>query len=155
MGGVMHARLRNLATGTMTERNFRTDETVEEIAVERQELQFLYQDGPIAVFMSPSTFDQVEVETAVLGKAGPFLADGMMIPLEFADGHAIGIVFPEIVELKVVETAPPAHAQGTSVWKDAKLENGVTLQVPPFIAPGEIIRVHVQRGEYVERAKKR
>lgn len=155
MAGVMHTRLRNLKTGTMTERNFRTEETVEEIPVERSELQFLYQDGPIAVFMNPSTFEQVEIEKSVIGKAAPFLADGMTVPVEFVEGRAIGIVFPEIVDLAVADTAASAHAQGTSVWKDAMLENGVKLQVPPFIAPGETIRVHVERGEYVERSKKR
>ena len=155
MGGVMHARLRNLETGTMTERNFRADETVQEVAPERQELQFLYQDGSLTVFMDPKTFEQVEIESTRLGRAAPFLAEGMTIPVEFIDGRPVSIVFPDIVDVKVVETAPPAHAQGTSVWKQATLENGLKLLVPPFIAPGETIRVHVERGEYVERAKRR
>jgi elongation factor P len=64
-------------------------------------------------------------------------------------------VFPDIVDVKVADTAPPMHSQATSVWKDATLENGLKLQVPPFIAPGEMIRVQVERGEYQERAKKR
>ncbi len=155
MGGVMHARLRNLGTGTMTERSFRADEHVEELAPERKELQFLYQDGPTTFFMDPATFEQVEVETARLGRAAFFLTEGMMLPVEFVDAVPLGIVFPDIVDVKVRDTAPPMHSQATSVWKDATLENGMKLQVPPFIAPGEMIRVHVEHGTYLERSKKR
>jgi elongation factor P len=155
MGGVMHTRLRNLTTGTMTERSFRTDEALEDIVVERHELQFLYRDGSQVVFMNPTTFEQVEIESAKLGRAVHFLQDGMLIPVEFVAGDPAGVVFPDIVDVKVADTAAPVHSQGTSVWKEATLENGLTLQVPPFIAPGELIRVQVERGEYVERSKRR
>lgn len=155
MGGVMHAKLRNVTTGTTTERNFRTDEALEDIAVERQELQFLYRDGPHVVFMNPITFEQVEIDDSKLGRAVHFLQDGMLIPVESVAGEPVGIVFPDIVDVKVAETAAPAHSQGTSVWKEATLENGLRVQVPPFIAPGEMIRVQVERGEYVERSKRR
>ena len=155
MGGVMHARLRNLGTGTMTERSFRADETVEEVAPERKQLQFLYQDGPLTIFMDPTTFEQIEVETARLGRAAYFLSEGMVLPVEFIDDVPVGIVFPDIVDARVADTAPPMHSQATSVWKDATLENGLKLQVPPFIAPGETIRVQVDRGTYLERAKRK
>lgn len=154
MGGVTHAKLRNLDTGTVREWRFRGDEVLEQIAPERQSLQFLYRDGDLSYFMHPETFEQVPVESSVLGRAAIFLAEEMTIPVEFVAGRPVGVVFPDIVEVKVAETAPPAHTQGGSnVWKDARLENGLTLQVPPFIAPGEVIRVEVERGTYVERAK--
>jgi len=154
MGGVTHAKLRNLDTGTVREWRFRGDEVLEQIAPERQDLQFLYRDGDLSYFMHPETFEQVPVESSVLGRAAIFLAEEMTIPVEFVAGRPVGVVFPDIVEVKVAETAPPAHTQGGSnVWKDARLENGLTLQVPPFIAPGEVIRVEVERGTYVERAK--
>jgi len=154
MGGVTHAKLRNLDTGTVREWRFRGDEVLEQIAPERQNLQFLYRDGDLSYFMHPETFEQVPVESSVLGRAAIFLAEEMTIPVEFVAGRPVGVVFPDIVEVKVAETAPPAHTQGGSnVWKDARLENGLTLQVPPFIAPGEVIRVEVERGTYVERAK--
>jgi len=154
MGGVTHAKLRNVDTGTVREWRFRSDEAIEEIAPERQNLQFLYRDGDISYFMHPGTFEQIPIENSVLGRAAIFLIEEMTVPVEFVDNRPIGLVFPDIVEVKVVETAPPAHTQGGSnVWKDARLENGLTLQVPPFIAPGETIRVDVERGAYVERAK--
>lgn len=154
MGGVTHAKLRNVATGTVREWRFRADELVEELAPERQNLQFLYRDERLSYFMHPETFEQVEVENVRLGRAAEFLQEQMVVPVEFLDGRPIGIVFPDIVEVKVIETAPAAHAQGaTNVWKEARLENGLTLMVPPFIAPGETIRVDVERLAYVERAK--
>jgi len=156
MGGVTHAKLRNLETGAVREWRFRADELVEEVAPERQNLQFLYRDERLSYFMHPDTFEQVEVENRRLGRAAEFLQEQMVVPVEFVDGRPIGIVFPDIVEVKVTETAPPVHAQGaTNVWKEARLENGLTIMVPPFIAPGETIRVDVTRGVYVERAKRK
>ena len=154
MGGVMHARLRNLDTGTLREWRFRSDETVDEVRPERQNLQFLYRDGDVGYFMHPETFEQVALESRVLGRAAVFLVEEMVVPVEFLDDRPVGIVFPDIVDVKVADTAPPAHTQGGSnVWKDARLENGLTLQVPPFIGPGDLIRVDVEGGTYVERAK--
>ena len=154
MGGVTHAKLRNLDTGTVRERRFRGDEMIDEIAPERQNLQFLYRDGDLSYFMHPETFEQIPIESSVLGRVAIFLAEELTVPVEFVAGRPIGVVFPEIVEVKVAETAPPAHTQGGSnVWKDARLENGLVVQVPPFIAPGEVVRVEVERGTYVERAK--
>lgn len=154
MGGVTHAKLRNVDTGTMREWRFRADEVIAEIAPERQNLQFLYKDGGLSYFMHPETFEQVPIEHERLGRAAHFLVEEMIVPVEFVDNRPIGIVFPDIVDVKVADTAPAVHAQGaTNVWKAARLENGLTLMVPPFIAPGETIRVDVERGAYVERAK--
>jgi elongation factor P len=154
MGGVAHVRLRNLETGTQREWRFRGDEIVEVLAPERQTLQYLYRDGEVCYFMHPETFEQTPIDSAVLGRAAIFLDEQAMVPVEFVEGRPVGILFPDIVEAKVADTAPPAHAQGGSnVWKEARLENGLVLQVPPFIAPGETIRVEVERGTYVERAK--
>lgn len=156
MGGVMHAKLRNVDTGTLRERSFRSDEVLEDVRPERQNLQFLYRDGDLVYFMNPETYDQVPIESRVLGRAASFLVEEMVVPVEFIDGRPIGIVFPDIVEVKVAETAPATHTQGGSnVWKEARLENGLVLQVPPFIATGDVIRVEVERGAYVERAKPR
>jgi len=156
MGGVTHAKLRNVRTGAVREWRFRPEETVQDVPVERQTMQFLYGDDEFCHFMNTETFEQVAVERARLGRAAAFLADGMVLPVEFHEGRPIGVVFPEIVEARVAETAPPAHGTGIeNVWKEAKLENGLTIQVPPFIAAGEWIRVDVEAGAYIERAKRK
>jgi elongation factor P len=154
MGGVSHAKLRNLRTGTLREWRFRADEAVERVELEKQNLQFLYRDGGLSYFMNPESFEQVAVEDERLGPAGHFLAEGMVLPVEFFESQPIGVVLPDVVEATVAETAPPVHAQGTdNVWKEAKLDNGVSVMVPPFIAGGERIRVDVEAGRYVERAR--
>jgi elongation factor P len=154
MGGVTHARLRNVRTGTQREWRFRADEPIEAVEIEKQPMQFLFADGGTATFMNPMTFEQTEVEVALLGRSAAFLTPEMTVPVEFCDGRPIGATFPEIVEVRVAETAPPVHSQGAdNVWKDARLENGVAIHVPPFIAEGEWIRVDVEQGTYVERAK--
>ncbi|HWP99753.1 MAG TPA: elongation factor P [Vicinamibacterales bacterium] len=156
LGTVTHAKLRNLRTGAMREWRFRADELVETLEPERQVMQFLYSDGEAAHFMNPETFEQVAIELARLGRRAAFLADGMTVPVEFVEGQPVGVTLPDVVEVRVASTAPPSHTQGAdNVWKEARLENGLTVMVPPFIAPGEVIRVDVESGAYVERAKRR
>lgn len=154
MGGVTHARLRNVRTGTQREWRFRADEPIEAVELEKQALQFLFGDADTSTFMNPVTFEQTEVENSLLGKSAAFLTPEMTVPVEFCDGRPIGVNLPEIVEVRVASTAAPVHTQGQdSVWKAARLENGLTILVPPFIAEGELIRVKVEEATYVERAK--
>jgi elongation factor P len=154
MGGVMHAKLHDLQTGKERERRFRAEEAVEEVQPDKQSLQFLYSDGALSTFMNPETYEQVAIDTARLGKAAAWLTEETVVPVEFVDGVPLAIVFPEFAEGRVAETAAPHHAPGTdNVWKEAKLENGVTVMVPPFIDVGEVIRVDVASSRYVERAK--
>ncbi len=156
MGGVMHAKLRDLQTGKERERRFRAEEVVEEVQPDRQSLQFLYSDGGVSTFMNPQTYEQVAIDAVRLGKAAAWLTEDTVVPVELVDGEPLGIVFPEIAEARVVETAAPYHTPGTdNVWKEARLANGVTVMVPPFIDVGEAIRVDVETSRYVERAKAR
>jgi elongation factor P len=156
MGGVMHAKLRDLHTGKERERRFRADEAVEEVQPERVSLQFLYSEGGISTFMNPETYDQVAIDDERLGRAAAWLSGETVVPVELVDGEPLGIVFPEIAEARVAVTAAPYHTPGTdNVWKEARLENGVGVMVPPFIDVGEVIRVDVDTGRYVERARAR
>ncbi|MDR7532649.1 MAG: elongation factor P [Armatimonadota bacterium] len=156
MGGVTHAKLRNVRTGAVREWRFRADEAVADVPVERQTMQFLYSDDAFCHFMHTETFEQVAIERSRLGRAAAFLAEGMQVPVEFHEERPIGVVFPDIVEVRVAQTAPPAHGVGTeNVWKEARLDNGLVIQVPPFIATGEWVRVDVEAGTYVERAKRK
>ncbi len=154
MGGVTHAKLRNLETGTLREWRFRGDQVVEEVRPDRQTMQFLYSDAETSYFMHAESFEQVGIENARIGRAVPFLKEEMALPVEFFDDRPMSVVLPDIIEARVADTAPPVHTQGSdNVWKAATLDNGVEVMVPPFIAPGESIRVEVETGKYVERAK--
>lgn len=154
LGGVTHAKLRNVVTGAIWERRFRADESVEEVEPELQTMQYLYSDDQLSYFMHAETFEQVALENERLGPLVRYLKPEVTLPVEVFEGKPMGVVFPDIVEIEVAETAEPIHSQGSdNVWKEARLENGVEILVPPFIAPGELIRVEVETGTYLERAK--
>ena len=153
MGGVTHARLRNLEAGSVTERRFRGDERLEDLTSERRTMEFSYQDGEAYVFMDPQTFDQVPIPQRAIGPAARFLQPGIQVPVDFLGERPIGVVMPETVEIRVTETAPPMHAAETSALKEATLENGLVVLVPLFIKPAERIRVDVESGKYLERVK--
>lgn len=154
MGGFTHARLQNLDTGHQREWRFRGEETVDQIEPERQTMQFLYAADNVSYFMHPESFEQVAIENERLGRAASYLREGMSVSVEFVDARPVSIVFPDSVEVRIADTAAPIHGQGVSnVWKEARLENGLTIMVPPFIGPGETIRVQVETGAYVSRER--
>ena len=151
--GVVKAKLNNVTTGSMWEHHFRPQERLEDVQLQPRTLEFLFSDGDNCIFMHPDNFEQVEVPRTIVGAAEKFLRSGMLLPLEFFEGQPIGVLFPDVAEARVARTAPPAHAHQDNAWKEALLENGVRIQVPLFIAPGEIVRVNIKAGRYVERAR--
>jgi elongation factor P len=153
MGGVVKTKLVNARSGRMWEPHFRPQEKLEDLQLERRTLEFLYLTEDNCTFMQPDTFEQIEVPRAILGPAKDFLQSGMEVPVEFFEGEPISVVFPEVAEARVANTAPPSHSQQDSAWKEATLENGLAVRVPLFIAPGETIRVDIKSGRYVERAR--
>jgi elongation factor P len=153
MGGVAHVRLRNLKTGTYRDYSFRAEQKLEDIAIEKQNLEFLYSDADQCVFMNPVTFDQIGIPNSVIGPQAQFLLPEMQLPVEFVEMRPISVVFPDIVEIGIAETAPPVHGQQDVTWKSARLDNGVEVLVPQFIKPGDRIRVDIAAMKYVDRAK--
>jgi elongation factor P len=152
-GGVVKSKLRSVASGRIWEPHFRPDERLEELQLERQTMEFLYSDADNCCLMNPESFDQVEIPRAILGPAVGYLKPEMKLPVEFFDGRPISIVFPSIVDVRVAQTAPPVHSQQDNTWKEAMLENGLQIMVPLFIAPGEMVRVEVETGRYLERVR--
>ena len=153
MGGTAHARLQNLTTGTFWEHSFRSDLKIEDIDVERRSLEFLYDEGDRCCFMDPESYEQTEVANAVIGPRSSFLTPGMSIPVEFVEGRAVNVMFPDILEVKITDTAPPMHQQADSAFKAAKLENGVEVMVPQFVKTGDMIRLDLQTMKYMDRVK--
>jgi elongation factor P len=115
-------------------------------------MEFLFSDEDNCTFMNPDTYEQIAIPRAILGPAAEFLQAGMELPVEFFAEEPISVVFPAVAEARVQRTAPPSHSQQDSAWKQATLDNGLSIQVPLFIAPGEVVRVEVKTGRYVERA---
>jgi len=152
MGGVVKTKLINVRSGRLWEPHFRPQEKLEELELECRMMEFLYAEGGMCIFMRPDTYEQVGVSSVIVGPGEKFLQPGMELPVEFFEGEPIRIVFPDVAEARVATTAPPSHSHQDSAWKQATLENGLAILVPLFIAPGEVVRVEVRTGRYVERA---
>ena len=154
MGGATHTRLQNLDTRTFWEHSFRSELKLEEIALEKQALEFLYADGGQCCFMNPETYEQTEVAREFVGEpqAG-LLETGMKLSVEFLEGRPVSVLFPDVLEVKIVDTAPPIHQQQDSNYKPAKLANGIEVMVPQFVKTGDAIRLDVANMRYMDRAK--
>jgi len=153
MPGAVHARLQDLSTGSVTDRRLRPEEKLANVTAERETMEFLYQDGEAFYFMNPTTFEQLPVSQQMLGGKAGFLQPGVRLPVETIGERAIGVVFPESVDLRIASTAQPMHQRETSAMKKAVLENGMEVLVPLFIKQGELIRIEVATGKYLERVK--
>ena len=153
MGGAAHTRLKNLSTGTLREINFRAELKLEEIETRKVPMDFLYADAEQCTFMNPETFDQIYVPVSLVGPQTALLQTDMRVAVDFVEGQPVGVVFPEVLEVRIGETAPPSHAQVDSVWKPARLESGVEVMVPQFIKDGDLIRLDVANMKYMDRAK--
>ena len=153
MGGVAHVNLRNLSTGALWKHSFRADLKLEDIATEKRLMTFLYSDQEQSYFMNPVSFEQVEIPNSSLGQQIQLLEPDMQLSVEFVEDRPVNILFPDIIEVGIAETAPPAHGQQDNTWKTARLRNGITITVPQFVKTGDLIRLDVASLKYVDRAK--
>ena len=150
----VQTKLRNLRDGTQREVKFSSTELVERAAVETREMDYLYADSDGCVFMDVETYDQMTIARQELGGAVSWLSEGMRLYVETLDGSPIGVELPKVVEIAVAETEPVLKGQTAARSnKPAKLENGATVQVPPFIDAGDRIRVDPTEERYIERVK--
>lgn len=147
-------RIRNLKTGRVLERNFKSGDTVEAADVVETEMQYLYTDGDFWHFMVPDNFEQFTAGKDVMGDSAIWLKDGVSCTVMLWNGEPLGITPPAHVELKIVETDPGVRGDtATGGQKPAKLETGAMVRVPLFLNEGEVIRVDTRTGEYLSRAK--
>jgi elongation factor P len=150
----LQAKLRSLKTGQILDVRFAVDDRVETPFVESKPFEFLYRDGTDFVLMDQQSFEQINVSADVMGDADKFLKGNEVVTLQFVDGQIVSVELPNTVELRVVDTPPVVRgATVTNQTKDAQMETGLTIRVPPFIEIGEMLRVDTRTGEYLERAK--
>ena len=116
-------------------------------------MQFLYEEDGLLHFMDAETFEQVSLPADILGERRPFLQDGMTITVEFHENEALNATLPQKVTCRVVETEPVVKGQtAANSFKPAVLDNGVKVQVPPFVGEGEEIVISTDTMTYDERA---
>ncbi len=146
--------LRNLRTGASFQHRFNSGETVQRATFDQQEMEFLYQDGSHYYFMNTENFEQFPIGEEQLGDFKNYLREGTKAQVEFFEGKPIAVEMPSYVELKVTETEPELKgATASRSPKPATLETGVVIQVPPFIRPGDRVRVDPSQGRYLERVR--
>jgi elongation factor P len=151
---MVQAKLKNLRTGSSFEHRFRAADSIDPASMETHDLEFLYQGGDTYHFMNTENYDQLEMDEEALGDNAQWMQPGMKIQAEYYDGRPVGIKLPNSLVLEVVDTAPVMKtATKTASSKPAKLENGVTINVPEFVGTGDKVKVNPSTGEYQERAK--
>ncbi|WP_018142025.1 MULTISPECIES: elongation factor P [unclassified Thioalkalivibrio] len=146
-------KLRNLRTGRVLEKTFKSGESVEAADVMDTEMQYLYNDGEFWHFMVPDTFEQYAVGEAALGDSGQWLKEQDTCTVTLWNGEPLSVVPPAFTEMKITQCDPGLRgdtAQGGT--KPATLESGAVVKVPLFVEEGETIKVDTRNGEYVSRA---
>jgi elongation factor P len=148
----VRTKLKNVRSGAVLDRTFRADEKVGLAIVSRQEMQYLYDDGHMLVFMDTDTFEQIHVPKDVIGGMGRFLVEGGTAVIPMHEGVAIGVELPAAVVIEVAQTDPGVRGDRVSgAMKPAVLRTGLTVQVPLFVEPGDRIKVDTRSGEYLTR----
>ncbi len=150
----MQTKLKHLKSGTMKEFRFTVDARLEVPFVESKEYEYLYQDGSGYVLMDTTSYDQITVAGDLFGDALRFLKENEKVTGTLCEDQLISMELPIVVEL-TVKDAPPVvkGATATNQSKEAIMETGAKVRVPPFIEPGERIRVDTRTGDYMDRAK--
>jgi elongation factor P len=152
--GMVQAKIKNLKTGSVSDHRFRSVDMVERAFLEDTEMEFLYQDGDMFHFMNNETYEQIGLSDEVLGDAVPYLIANIKLKIQMYEDRPVGIDLPLTVEMTVMETDPEIKGASVSnVGKPAKMETGLIVQVPAFIAEGERIRIDTTSGSYIERVK--
>ncbi len=147
------AKLRNLRTGSTVEKTFNTSIKLEKAMIEKQNMQYLYNNGDVCNFMNMQTYEQIELSKAQLGDSEKFLKEGINVDISFYKGELIGIILPDKIEYEVEKTEPAVKGNTTNnAMKDAYMENGLMVRVPLFIEQGEHILVSTKDGKYDSRA---
>src|SRR6266849_6793188 len=152
-GAFMQVEMEDIEAGTKTNQRFRTEDKIERAYMDPREMQYLYQDGDSYIFMDNENYEQLTLSAEFLEGQSGYLLPNLEVQINFHNGRAIGVQLPTTVVLEVVDTEPGIrNATATNSFKPAKMETGITVQVPGFINKGEKIKVDTNEGKYLERA---
>jgi elongation factor P len=145
-------KLRDIRSGHNVERSFQASEKFARARLDYHTMQYLYSDGDLHYFMDAESFEQMPLTTNQLGDALKYIKDGMSLEVLSHKGEVVGVEMPITVELRVIETGPGFKGDtATAGNKPAKLETGITIQVPLFINTGDVVKVDTRTGDYLER----
>ena len=148
----IRTKIRNLRSGATTERTFTSSERVQDIRLDHQEVQFLYQDGDLYYFMNTETYEQPALGQDVLEDVIPYLIDGLTVKLSTYNGEPIDLELPTTIDMEVIDGEPGfAGDTATDATKSVTVSTGLEVQTPLFIDIGDTIRVDTRTGTYITR----
>ena len=148
----VRTKLKNMHTGAVLDRTFRSGDKVEEVRLEKREMQYLYAEGDTYYFMDLDTYDQMGISAKMLGGAANLLKESENAYVLIARDAPIGIDLPNFVYLEVTHTEPGVKGDtATGATKAATLETGYQVQVPLFVNQGDKLKIDTRTGGYVER----
>jgi elongation factor P len=151
-GAFVRTKFKNILTGRVLERTFRSGERFDEARIEERPWQYLYHDGDLYHFMNNDTFEQIEVGENIVGDKAIWLKENMNATLVFHNDKVISLKVPLFVELTITKSDPGVQGDRSSgATKPATLETGATIQVPLFLNEGDVVKVDTRTGEYIER----
>jgi elongation factor P len=151
---MVQTKLRNMNSGSLIDKRLRSVDQIEVPYVETKQYEYLYSSGDEHVFMDTETFDQLSFAPEILGTAMQFLLPNSKVTVQYVGGKPVSVDVPASIDLVVKETPPSIKgATATNQYKEAVLETGLKVQVPPFVGPGEKIKIDTRTGEYIERVK--
>ncbi|ATX82465.1 elongation factor P [Mariprofundus ferrinatatus] len=149
----MQLEMRNVETGTKTNKRFNSSERVERAVLSQRDMQYLYADGDDYHFMDMETYDQITLNSEILEDALAYLLPEMMVQVEFHEDRPLNVKLPQTVVLEVIECDAALKGQtATSSYKPGRLETGASIMVPPYLESGTRVKVNTETGEFVERA---
>jgi elongation factor P len=149
---VVKLKLRGVRSGNFIERNFQSGDKVATVFLEHRPVQYLYNDGHLYYFMDNETYEQFVLAPTQIGDETRFLREGLVLEILTCKGNTVAVELPASVELRVTETDPGFKGdRATAGTKPAKLETGVTVQVPLFINTGDIVKINTRTGVYSEK----
>jgi elongation factor P len=153
-GAFVRTRLKNLVTGRVIDRTFNAGERVNDVRIDKVEMQYLYTTGDDYYFMNKETYEQITIPASMLEDVEPFMKESDIVTVQMREGQPLAVELPTFVDLKVAETAPGVKgdtvAGGT---KPAELETGKVIQVPLFVEVGNVLRIDTRTGDYVSRVQ--
>ena len=153
-GAFVRTKLKNLRTGRVLEKTFRSGESVGDPGIEQKQMQYLYRDGDVFYFMDTQTYDQTGLGEEKLGDSVKLLREETIVDILFHKGDAISIEMPTFVELTIKKTEPGVRGDtATGATKQAELETGAVVTVPLFLNEGDVLKIDTRTGEYIERVR--
>jgi elongation factor P len=153
-GAVYQTKLKSLADGSILNVRLRSEETVEEVELDKRTYEYLYSSGSEHILMDTTTYEEITLDDDAFGDGTKYLKTNTQLQVSMYQGKPVVITLPNTVDLQVTETQPEIKgATASGQPKPATLETGLVVQVPTFIKIGDVIRVDTRTGQYVTRVK--